>query len=112
MGKTESLARSFFEADIALIISGISAFEAASVGTPALYIFGTKEQKSVAEAFEKEGMGIKISNIDEFLNSDVIGIINSLSLEQRQKMGNRGKELIDGLGVYRVIDFLKNKGII
>ena len=112
VGETENLARSFFEADIALITAGTCAYEAASGGTPALYLYKNKEQEFTANSFEKNGAGLKLSKIDEFQNSDVIEKINQISLKQRIEMGKKGKMLVDGMGVYRVIDFLKNKGII
>ncbi len=112
VGRTESLARSFFEADLAVITPGISAFEAASVGTPALYLSKNREQEFTAETFDNHGLGLKISSSAGIPEKELLEKINSLSWEQRIVMGARGKELVDARGVYRIIDFFKEKGII
>lgn len=112
VGKTESLARSFFESDIALITPGHIAFEAASTGTPSLYLYFNKEQEFSASSLKEKGVGEKFLNIDKLSIHNAIKEINLLSMEQRINMGNRGKKLVDAMGVYRIIDFLKNKGII
>jgi spore coat polysaccharide biosynthesis predicted glycosyltransferase SpsG len=112
VGGTESLARSFFEADAALVTAGMTAFEAAAAGTPALYFYYHKEQECMARAFEKKGAGLEISHIDDLLKINVIEKINELNLEKRIEMGNKGKQLVDAKGVYRVIDFFERSGIV
>jgi|GEM_PF-615823 len=112
VGPTESLARAFYEADAALITAGVAAFEAAAAGTPGLYLHYHDEQKRVACAFEKQGAGVEISNIDDLLSADLAEKMNRLTFEKRLDMGNNGKKLVDGKGVYRIIDFFKNNNII
>jgi spore coat polysaccharide biosynthesis predicted glycosyltransferase SpsG len=112
VGNTESLARSFFEADVAVVTAGLTAFEAAAAGTPALYFYYHKEQECIARAFEKKGAGLEISHIDNFLKVNVIEKINELNLEKRIEMGNKGKQLVNAKGVYRIIDFFERNGII
>lgn len=112
VGKSECLARPFFEADVALVSPGVAAYEAAAVGTPALYVYYHDEQKFVAETFEKLGAGLEICKIDDLIHVDIAGKLNSLSLEKRVVMGSRGKAMVDARGVYRVIDFFKSHGII
>lgn len=112
VGKTESLARAFFEADAAFITPGMAAAEAAAVGTPSLYLHDNKEQKFIAKTFEKQGVGLEISNINDLPEGNIIEIINSLTLEKRIEMGNKGKKLVDGSGASRIVDFFERKGII
>jgi len=112
VGKTESLARSFFEADAALITPGIAAYEAAAAGTPALYCYAGKEQKFSGESFEKQGAGLVISTIDDLRHGDLVEKMNALTLEKRIDMGRKGKQLVDAKGVYRIIDFFRHKKII
>jgi len=110
-GKTDNLARSFFEADIALITTGIAAFEAAATGTPALYFYYHDEQKFIAQSLKKKGLGLEISNIDDLLHVNVIEIMNELTLEKRIDMGKQGKLLVDARGVYRIIDFIEKNNL-
>jgi spore coat polysaccharide biosynthesis predicted glycosyltransferase SpsG len=112
VGKTESLARAFFEADVAFITAGMAAAEAAAVGTPCLYFHGNERQKYIAKSFEKQGVGLEISHIDDFSEGNIIKILNSLTLEKRMEMGNKGKTFVDGSGARRIVDFFEQKGII
>lgn len=107
VGKVDSLARPFFEADIALILPGYSAYETAAAGTPALYLPGGKKQAAAAEYLESKSIGIKVSHTDEIIEK-----IGSLTFAQRIAMGQAGKNFVDGKGVYRIVDFFKEKGII
>ncbi len=112
VGKTESLARPFFEADAAIITAGVAAAEAAAVGTPALYVHYHKEQQFIAETFQKYGAGLEISNIDDVLNGSLIDMLVSLTVEKRIEMGTKAKQLVDGGGASRVVTFFEKNGIV
>jgi spore coat polysaccharide biosynthesis predicted glycosyltransferase SpsG len=112
VGKTESLARSFFEADVALISPGVAAYEAAAAGTPALYFYYHNEQKFIANSLKKKGVGLEISNIDDLLHVNLEEKMNVLTLEKRIDMGSKAKQLVDARGVYRIIDFFEQHKII
>jgi len=112
VGKTESLARAFFEADVAFITPGMAAAEAAAVGTPCLYFHNNERQKCIAKSFENQGVGLEISHIDALSEGHIIEIMNSLTLEKRIEMGNKGKKLVDGNGARRIVAFFEHKGII
>lgn len=108
VGETDNLARSFFQSDVALISAGKGSYEAAATGTPALYLYANKEQEFMATSFEKLGIGLKI-DIDEVLSGErLLEKLNMLSLKNRMEMGAKGKNLIDGKGIHRIIDFFSN----
>ncbi len=54
-GKSESPARAYFEADLALIPPGDEALEAAAVGTPALYMLQQKGDDALADDMRRPG---------------------------------------------------------
>jgi len=114
VGDTDNLARSFFEADVALISPGTAAYEAAAVGTPALYLHYHKEQQAIAQAFQNKGVGLEIGNIDDLLKDgkEMIGNLDSLTFEKRLEMGVNARQLVDAIGVYRLIRFFEEKEII
>lgn len=112
VGKTETLARAFFEADIALITSGVAAAEAAVVGTPCLYFHCHDQQKFIAQTYEKLGVGLEISNIDDLIEENILEAIQSLTLEKRIEMGTKAKKLADGNGAVRIVQFFQNKEIV
>jgi len=112
VGIVESFARPLFEADIAIVTTGIISYEAAAVGTPALYFFYNKEQEFISDILEKEGIGIKISDIKKIDKENLLKTLKSITLKDRILMGNKGKHLFDGSGVYKIIVFLSEIGVI
>ncbi|MCP4216129.1 MAG: hypothetical protein GY765_15880 [bacterium] len=114
VGDTDNLARAFYEADAAVITSGTAAAEAASVGTPALYLYYHKEQQFIAQSYRDKGAGLVISNIDDVI-SDPLPLLkglDSLTFEKRILMGEKGKGLVDALGTHRVLEVLHEQGIL
>jgi len=112
VGKVESLARSFFEADIAIVTAGDLAYRAAACGTPCFYICYNTDQEFLADALENRGVGYKLQNLEDLSSPAIINMITSLTYEKRKKMGELGKSLVDAKGIYRIIDFLIKKDII
>jgi len=111
-GKSESPARAYFEADLALIPPGDEALEAACVGTPALYLPLGKMDEALVDPWVGKGTGVKIPALAEFSVQTVRNVIVPLDQETREKMGAAGKSLLDGLGVQRFLKFLKESGIV
>ncbi len=108
-GEVESLARPIFEADLAIILPGFPAYRAAATGTPAVYLCCNNEQLNVGQSLVKARAGI-CGSIDHL--DDLVARIKQLSVDRRIAMGAAGKNWVDGKGIYRVIDFLIEKGII
>ncbi len=106
VGIVESLARPLYETDIAVIAAGTTSYEAAAVGTPALYFFYNKEQEFTADSLEKAGLGIKISNLKNSYKEKLLNVLDSITMEDRALMGTKGKQLVFGNGVYKIIDSL------
>ena len=111
-GKSESPARAYFEADLALVPAGEEILEAAAVGTPALYMLMNKEQEAMADACAAMGTGVKSPSLANFSVQTVRDAMTPLTVETREKMGTSGKALVDGLGVQRFFKVLKENGII
>jgi spore coat polysaccharide biosynthesis predicted glycosyltransferase SpsG len=111
-GKSESPARAYFEADLALIPPGEEALEAACAGTPALYMPLAKGQEALAAAWAGMEIGVKIPCLADLTVSIIRDALAPLTQERRQQMGTTGKALVDGLGVQRFLKVLKEKGII
>jgi spore coat polysaccharide biosynthesis predicted glycosyltransferase SpsG len=111
-GKSESLARAYFEADLALIPPGDEAWEAAAVGTPALYMPLDKGHDALAGTCSGLGLGVKVPALADWSVQSIRDAIAPLDIEQREKMGAAGKALVDGLGVQRFFMVLKENRII
>lgn len=102
-GRSESAARSYFEADLALVPPGDEALEAACVGTPALYLSLEKGQDGPAESWISRGLGTKSPSLADFSVQSVRAAIAALDQGTRERMGAAGKALVDGLGVQRLM---------
>jgi len=111
-GRSESPARAYFEADLALVPPGEEAWEAAAVGTPALYLSLDPGLAALAETCSGLGIGVKIPPLADWSVQSVRAAIAPLDPGQREKMGVAGKALVDGLGVQRFLKILKENGII
>ncbi len=111
-GRSESPARAYFEADLALIPPGEEAFEAACTGTPALYLALEKGQEAQADSLAARGLGVRIPSLADFAVDGVREALAPLDRETREKMGAVGKVLVDGLGVQRFFKVLGEQGII
>jgi hypothetical protein len=111
-GRSESPARAYFEADLALVPPGEEALEAACVGTPALYLSPDKQGEALAASWIARGLGAKIPSLADFSVPTVRDVVEPLDQGRREKMGAAGKALVDGLGVQRFLKILKEKGII
>lgn len=112
VGKAECLARPLFEADLALILAGQRAYEAAACGTPALYFAATPGQEKTAGQFASAGAGIFAGDISALTGGEWLETVSGLAFEKRLEMGQKGKALIDGLGLHRVLALLKENKII
>ena len=106
VGRVESLARPFFEADVALISADDRIYEAASSGTPSLYFHFNKRQEFLADAFANVGLGQKTAAGWDQNPSAVVEQLSSLSRETREKMGMEAKRIVDALGIYRIFRFI------
>jgi len=111
-GRSESPARAYFEADLALVPAGEEILEAAAVGTPALYFFQDPGQETLAAAWTDRQAGLKFGKLEDLTTDSFREIVAPLTLERRQQMGEASKKLVDGLGVQRFFKVLKENEII
>lgn len=112
VGKADNLARSFYESDVTLIQAGAAAYEAAACGTPALYFCSSPHEEFIAGTFEKNNIGIKADYSPDQADNRIGEQIKSLNFRQRETMTTRGRETVDALGIFRIIDFFRENNII
>jgi len=107
-GACQSLARSLFEADLALITPGTIAAEAAAAGTPAVYLSVRKEHRAAAAWWAAQGTGIDAGSLDALAETELVQAMRDLSLDpdRRAVMGRAGKKRIDARGLLRTMDLL------
>ncbi len=111
-GKTDSYARAYFEADVALVPPGIEAFQAAAVGTPALYLPSDPVAGANARRLENSRLGFDLGVAAAITRSGFKEQLDRLAFATRLEIGGIGKEMVDSMGAHRVIDFFKKNVII
>ena len=111
-GKTDSFARAYFEADVVLIPPGLEAYQAAATGTPALYLPVDQKQEEFASELEKRQLGLNLGVAASLSKKTFKAQLERLSLGTRLEMGATGKNLVDGRGAGRIIDFFEKNVII
>lgn len=91
-------------ADLAICSFGVTAYELAAAGIPAIYLCLTPDHAESASALEDEGMGVSLGIYDMVTHSDLAGTVMHLMLntERREQMRDQARRGIDGLGAARV----------
>jgi spore coat polysaccharide biosynthesis protein SpsF len=100
----DDLSTEYANADMALCAFGVTAYELAAYGVPAVYLGLTEDHARSASAFEQAGMGISLGVAGELLNIDIQRAVQDLmyNASARRRMHTTGLALIDGQGAARV----------
>jgi UDP-2,4-diacetamido-2,4,6-trideoxy-beta-L-altropyranose hydrolase len=109
----QEIARRMSEADLALIAGGMTTFEVASMGLPALILQIADNQALNARAWDVFGAAKFMGNLEEMHGDDLRQSVQLLlgDSERRLSMSLAGKNLVDCLGSKRVANILMNKDI-
>ncbi|MDX9703225.1 MAG: glycosyltransferase [Candidatus Auribacterota bacterium] len=105
-----TMAEELYTSDIAVISGGVTLYEAAACGVPAVVLPQVKHQYHIAQRFEQNGICIcPFNHLDQ--TEDVVMLtIDKLirDRELRQAMSNNGKSLVDGNGANRICDIIES----
>lgn len=105
-----NMADVFAAAELAVSSSGGTASELAFLGVPAALISLSVDQVPVAMALDSVGAGIYVGSFDAIDSERLIGTVQTLinEPEQRQKMSDIGRGLVDGQGAYRIAEIVNS----
>jgi len=96
-------------ADVAVSASGSTCFELAFMGLPALLFVVGENQKDIAETMATMGLGINLgwnNRLSTYQIANALGeLMNDFSF--RLEMNRRGRDVVDGIGANRVVEFLR-----
>ena len=102
---SDNMARFMLWADLAITSGGLTKYETAVTGTPSIIISQIAHQAALAEEFEKEGtalnLGLGTRNSEENIAEAVSRLLRDGTL--RAEMSKRGRKLVDGKGIERII---------
>jgi spore coat polysaccharide biosynthesis protein SpsF len=100
----DDLAIAYASADLALCAFGVTAYELAAFGVPALYLGLTEDHARSAGAFDHAGMGISLGLASAVTDKNILGHVKALLNDpiQRLDMRTAGLATLDGSGASRI----------
>ncbi|HTT98668.1 MAG TPA: NTP transferase domain-containing protein [Rhizomicrobium sp.] len=100
----DDLANEYASADFALAAFGVTAYELASFGVPALYLCLTEDHALSASAFEYGGMGVSLGIAEDVSDDRIAKSVWSMlgDPSRRREMHAAGLMTIDGQGAARI----------
>ena len=100
----DDLAIEYASADVALCAFGVTAYELAAVGIPAVYLGLTEDHAASAQAFADAGMGISLGVADRIADAEIARSVQWLLNKPaaRREMRSMGLALMDGQGAARI----------
>lgn len=92
------------EADLGVISFGVTAYELAALGVPAVYLALTEDHALSASAFERAGMGVSLGVASRVGEGDVGEVVSELLADPAhlRAMGAAGRMNVDTRGALRI----------
>jgi spore coat polysaccharide biosynthesis protein SpsF len=102
--RADDLAIEYAHADLGLCAFGVTAYEMAAFGVPAIYLGLTEDHAASARAFDKAGMGQLLGIASEVDDAAIFHAVTALLQDgaRRRQMRKAGLSLIDGEGAARI----------
>ena len=99
----------FTWADIAVVSGGLSKYEAALTGTPSLVIAQTEHEVDWMDKFESAETADYVGYAKDISVPMLIDALDHLNTDRqaRETMSTRGKALVAGAGVHRIVGEVK-----
>jgi spore coat polysaccharide biosynthesis protein SpsF len=100
----DDLSVEYSSADVALCAFGVTAYELAACGIPAIYLGLTPDHVLSASAFADAGMGLNLGLAGKVSDADIARAVQGLLNKPvvRREMRKQGMALIDGQGAARI----------
>lgn len=96
-------------ADMAIAAGGTTSWELAFMGLPSLVLVLADNQRDIATALDREGISINLGWHPDVQAAKLAETLRTLLVdaERRATMSQRGRQLVDGCGVARVVKILQ-----
>jgi len=100
----DDLSIEYASADLALCAFGVTAYELAAFGVPAVYLGLSPDHALSAEAFAQGGMGLNLGVASEISDTDIAAALQGMMATpaRRREMRAAGLATLDGLGAARI----------
>ena len=98
------LKQDYASADVALCAFGVTAYELAALGVPAIYLCQTSDHVSSARTFSDAGMGITLGLAATVGDDQILAAVQELmhNPDRRRAMRQAGLSRLDGHGANRI----------
>ena len=102
---SDNMADLMFWSDLVITGGGLTKYEAAVTGTPTIIISQIVHEAEKNREFEKEGTALHLGLGSEVNEQNIVEAVEKLlgNYALRSEMSRRGKNLVDGKGVNRII---------
>ena len=102
---SDDMARLMLWSDLTVTGGGLTKYEVAATGTPCIIIPQYDYLLGPAEEFEKTGAALNLGSVDIITDETIAGMVASLlsDVSRRTGMSRRGRELVDGRGIERIL---------
>lgn len=102
----KNMADFMVKADIAIGASGSTTWERCCLGLPSIVMVLADNQKDIAEELEKEGVVVNLGWHEDVTEMDIKNAVENLlaDSDKRGKMNLKGKEMVDGIGIKKVVE--------
>ncbi len=100
----DDLVAEYASADLALCAFGVTAYELAAFGVPAIYLGLTEDHALSASAFEAAGMGRSLGVAAHVTDDEILATVKALMNDpiRRREMRHAGLATLDGNGALRI----------
>lgn len=99
----------FSESDVVFTAGGNTLYELACMGIPAIVLYEDEHEMENGVEFEKLGFGVCVGSGMEASNEDILNALSQFNeCHFRYSHSIRGRELVDGEGVNRVLNIIIN----
>ena len=100
----DDLSVEYASADVAVCAFGVSAYELAACGIPAIYLGLSQDHVTSASAFAEAGMGVNLGLADKVSDVDIVRGVQALLNKPavRRQMRKQGLAHLDGEGASRI----------
>ena len=100
----DDLSTEYASADLALCAFGVTAYELAAFGVPAVYLGVTDDHAQSASAFDDAGMGLSLGVADQVSDHEILSAVRALMQDapRRRQMRDHGLATLDGKGAARI----------
>jgi spore coat polysaccharide biosynthesis protein SpsF len=101
------------QADLAVCSFGMTSYELAAIGVPAVCVCLTEDHAESASALVAAGMGISVGVNDQDTETHLAAAVEGLLVDKnaRAQMSARARELVDGRGASRIAEVLVSTAV-